>query len=141
MVKIGKVRVCGSRRSSTVELWDMSDFLLTLTDFSWSPLALLFDVAIVCSFRSCRCPQCARHCAMCQQFPGHSTLHDWGTVLHEVRQTEAGLPAPHSPAEGRHWPPDLAGDGFLTPITAGHWTVSLPTVVRATRENSCQMIS
>ena len=44
------MRLYGSRRISTVGFWDMSDFLLILTVFSWSPLELLLDWAIVCSF-------------------------------------------------------------------------------------------
>lgn len=140
MVKMGTMCLYGCQRISTVEFWDMSSFLLILTAFSWFLLEQLLGLAVMCALiNSCHADAlCARHSDGCKQFLGYFMLWDWESVLQEVKQTKAGLPAPHSPAEACHWPPDLAGPGFLTPIT-GHCT-SLPPAVRATRENSCQMI-
>ena len=140
MVKMGMMCLYGCRRISTWELWDMSSFLLILTAFSCLLLEQLLGLAVVCALINSYHADalCARHSDACRQCLSYFVLCDWGPVWQEVKQTKAGLPAPHSPAEGRHWPPDLAGPGFLTPIT-GHCT-SLPPGVRATWKNSCQMI-
>lgn len=131
MVKMETVCLHGCQRISTVELWDMSPFLLILTAF-WFLLEQLLGLAVMCALVNSYHADalCARHSGGRKQFLGYFMLCDWGSVLQEVKQTKAGLPAPHSPAEGCHWPPDLAGPGFLTPIT-GHCT-SLPPAVRAT---------
>ena len=91
----------------------MSSFLLILKAFSWFLLEQLLGLAVVCALINSYHADglCASHSDGCKQFLGYFMQCGWGPVLREVKRTKAGLPAPHSPAEGRHWPPDLAGPG------------------------------